>query len=73
MTNPSPPSPPKIVSVEHGNAAFQVWFDATPGFEAVIVEVEEFAQEIHIPLPVARQVVDAISQVVVPTAFWSVA
>ena len=41
-----------------------------PGMPAILVQVDEFGQELHLPIEVARQVSEAITRAIAPVAAW---
>ena len=62
MNDSPPPSPlPTLVrTVPNGSAPIEVWFEHEPGYEAVMVDISAWAQELCIPADLAAQVANAI-------------
>jgi len=61
-------SPPVQSVAGPDGVLIEVWFDPQPGARAVIVEVEAWGQELHLPVEVARAVAEAIGRALSPLA-----
>ena len=56
---------------DHG-VTVRVWLEPDPTMRAVIVHLDEYGQELHLPFEVARRVADAIARAAASDPAWCV-
>lgn len=62
--------PLHIRTIPHPQAPIQVWFDARPDIRSVMIDIEAYGQEIHLPVEVARAVALAVLDATSPAVEW---
>lgn len=65
-----PGAPIHVDTITDRDVTVRVWLDTDPGMPAILVYVDEFGQELHLPIGVARQVAAAIARAIAPVAAW---
>ena len=65
-----PVAPIHVDTITDRDVTVRVWLDTDPGMPAILVHVDEFGQELHLPIEVARQVAEAITRAIAPVAAW---
>ena len=65
-----PVAPIHVDTITGRDVTVRVWMDTDPGMPAILVQVDEFGQELHLPIEVARQVSEAITRASPPAAAW---
>ena len=65
-----PVAPIHVDTITDRDVTVRVWLDTDPGMPAILVYVDEFGQELHLPIEVARQVAAAITRATAPAAAW---
>ena len=62
--------PLHVRTIPHPQAPVQVWFDARPGIRSVMLDIEAYGQEVHLPVEVARAVALAVLDATSPSVEW---
>lgn len=61
-------APTLIGTIADHDVTALVWLDTDPDMRAVLVSLEEWGQELHLPIVLARRVADAILRAAAPAA-----
>lgn len=62
------PHVPRHIDTISDGITVRVWMEPDPAMPAVLVHIDEWEQELHLPLGVAMRVADAISRAAAPIA-----
>lgn len=66
----NPDAPALIDTIADRDVTVRVWLDTDPEMCAVLVQLDAYGQELHLPVGVARRVADAILRAAAPAAEW---
>lgn len=59
---PQPDSPTLVDTITDGDISVRVLMDTDPTMRAILVHLDDYSQELHLPLSVAPQVVEAMTR-----------
>lgn len=65
-----PGAPIHVDTITDRDVTVRVWLDTDPGMPAILVHVDEWGQELHLPVEVAGQVAEAITRATASAAAW---